>query len=161
MFDAFQTSMRDAPRRPPVRTLYDVFCNIRDDEGEHVRTMLACQARAARARPARLLCPAPPASALPLPLPGASPPHRATPTPPPPPQDFTVARDLAYAKDRRVEAVLNGTTGLLGGGATPTGSSGNGAARGSGSSSGGNGARGVPPGRVRSPVLPPLPPSDE
>ena len=25
------------------RTLYDVFCNVRDDEAEHVKTMKACQ----------------------------------------------------------------------------------------------------------------------
>ncbi|KAK4534132.1 hypothetical protein CDCA_CDCA01G0157 [Cyanidium caldarium] len=29
--------------RPPVASLYDVFVNIRDDEDEHVRTMVACQ----------------------------------------------------------------------------------------------------------------------
>ena len=54
LFDAFQTSLRDVPRRPPVVSLYDVFSNIRDDEGEHVKTMLACQAR----RAARSLAPA-------------------------------------------------------------------------------------------------------
>jgi hypothetical protein len=27
------------PRDPECNTLYDVFCNIRDDEGEHVKTM--------------------------------------------------------------------------------------------------------------------------
>jgi ubiquinol oxidase len=30
-------------RRPRIKSLYDVFCNIRDDEGEHVSTMNACQ----------------------------------------------------------------------------------------------------------------------
>lgn len=30
-------------RRPRVRSLYDVFAAIRDDEGEHVRTMVACR----------------------------------------------------------------------------------------------------------------------
>eukprot|EP00775_Hariotina_reticulata_P006705 gene6705-6926_t len=41
MFSEFQTSQaRTAqPRRPPCATLYDVFINIRDDEGEHVKTM--------------------------------------------------------------------------------------------------------------------------
>ncbi len=24
-------------------SLYDVFCNVRDDEGEHMKTMVACQ----------------------------------------------------------------------------------------------------------------------
>jgi ubiquinol oxidase len=45
LFDDFQTSQaRTAePRRPPCNTLYDVFINIRDDEGEHVKTMAACQ----------------------------------------------------------------------------------------------------------------------
>lgn len=32
----------DQPR-PQVKTLYDVFSNIRDDEAEHVNTMQACQ----------------------------------------------------------------------------------------------------------------------
>ena len=44
MFDEFQTSRgRTSPRNPPCDNLYDVFCNIRDDEGEHVKTMAACQ----------------------------------------------------------------------------------------------------------------------
>eukprot|EP00243_Klebsormidium_subtile_P004787 TRINITY_DN18943_c0_g1_i1.p1 TRINITY_DN18943_c0_g1~~TRINITY_DN18943_c0_g1_i1.p1 ORF type:complete len:531 (-),score=170.70 TRINITY_DN18943_c0_g1_i1:460-2052(-) len=43
MFDEFQTSRRPATRRPKVENLYDVFCNIRDDEFEHVKTMVACQ----------------------------------------------------------------------------------------------------------------------
>jgi len=43
MFDEFQTSRRPGERRPVVETLYDVFSNIRDDEGEHVKTMNACQ----------------------------------------------------------------------------------------------------------------------
>jgi hypothetical protein len=30
-------------RRPPCDSLYDVFCNIAADEGEHVKTMAACQ----------------------------------------------------------------------------------------------------------------------
>lgn len=40
------TSMRGAQaktRRPKVDNLYDVFCNIRDDEAQHVATMEACQ----------------------------------------------------------------------------------------------------------------------
>lgn len=43
MFDEFQTSQVFNPRRPPCKTLHDVFINIRDDEGEHVKTMAACQ----------------------------------------------------------------------------------------------------------------------
>lgn len=43
MFDEFQTSKRVKPRRPPCRNLYDVFSNIRDDEGEHVTTMHHCR----------------------------------------------------------------------------------------------------------------------
>jgi len=46
-FDEFQTSSWGAPaerrRRPPTDTLYDVFCAVRDDEYEHVKTMVACQ----------------------------------------------------------------------------------------------------------------------
>lgn len=30
-------------RRPEVRNLYDVFCAIRDDEGEHISTMKSCR----------------------------------------------------------------------------------------------------------------------
>mmetsp|Transcript_23944 Transcript_23944/g.45505 ORF Transcript_23944/g.45505 Transcript_23944/m.45505 type:complete len:502 (+) Transcript_23944:312-1817(+) len=43
MFDEFQTSRVPRSRRPTVDNLYDVFCNIRDDEGEHVKTMATCQ----------------------------------------------------------------------------------------------------------------------
>ncbi|MCF2971341.1 plastoquinol terminal oxidase [Synechococcus sp. Nb3U1] len=43
MFDEFQTTIRSESRRPTVDNLYDVFINIRDDEGEHVKTMIACQ----------------------------------------------------------------------------------------------------------------------
>ncbi|MDJ0596769.1 MAG: alternative oxidase [Pleurocapsa sp. MO_226.B13] len=43
MFDEFQTSHPPAERRPKIETLYDVFVAIRDDEGEHVKTMVACQ----------------------------------------------------------------------------------------------------------------------
>lgn len=43
----FQTASRGAPgvppRRPPCENLLDVFTNIRDDELEHVKTMVACQ----------------------------------------------------------------------------------------------------------------------
>lgn len=43
-FDKFQTAKKDgAIRRPSCSNLYDVFVNIRDDEGEHVKTMKACQ----------------------------------------------------------------------------------------------------------------------
>jgi ubiquinol oxidase len=43
MFDDFQTGVTPESRRPAVDNLYDVFVNIRDDEAEHVKTMLACQ----------------------------------------------------------------------------------------------------------------------
>ncbi|WP_299414591.1 alternative oxidase [Acaryochloris sp. IP29b_bin.148] len=43
MFDEFQTAHPAAERRPQVDTLYDVFVAIRDDEMEHVKTMVACQ----------------------------------------------------------------------------------------------------------------------
>jgi ubiquinol oxidase len=43
MFDEFQTNTKPESRRPKVDTLYDVFVNIRDDEGEHVKTMVFCQ----------------------------------------------------------------------------------------------------------------------
>lgn len=43
MFDEFQTTHKEAVRRPNVDTLYDVFVAIRDDEMEHVKTMTACQ----------------------------------------------------------------------------------------------------------------------
>jgi len=42
-FDEFQTSRPKGSRRPKIENLYDVFCNIHDDEGEHVATMAACQ----------------------------------------------------------------------------------------------------------------------
>lgn len=42
MFDDFM--MREAgSRRPPCDSLLDVFVNIAEDEGEHVKTMRACQ----------------------------------------------------------------------------------------------------------------------
>jgi ubiquinol oxidase len=43
LFDEFQTSRPRGSRRPPCETLLDVFTNIRDDEAEHVETMVACQ----------------------------------------------------------------------------------------------------------------------
>jgi ubiquinol oxidase len=43
MFDEFQTGQVANSRRPVVDTLYDVFVAIRDDEAEHVKTMIACQ----------------------------------------------------------------------------------------------------------------------
>ncbi|GIL72790.1 hypothetical protein Vretimale_4432 [Volvox reticuliferus] len=44
LFDEFQTSARNSPpRRPRCENLLDVFVNIRDDEMEHVKTMVACQ----------------------------------------------------------------------------------------------------------------------
>lgn len=43
MFDEFQTAQIAASRRPAIDNLYDVFVAIRDDEMEHVKTMVACQ----------------------------------------------------------------------------------------------------------------------
>lgn len=43
MFDEFQTSQVAELRRPEINNLYDVFVAIRDDEMEHVKTMVACQ----------------------------------------------------------------------------------------------------------------------
>ncbi len=43
MFDEFQTSRPPCDRRPIINNLYDVFVCIRDDEAEHVTTMIACQ----------------------------------------------------------------------------------------------------------------------
>ncbi|MBD2100192.1 plastoquinol terminal oxidase [Leptolyngbya sp. FACHB-261] len=48
MFEEVQTEHRAEFRRPKVDNLYDVFVNIRDDEGEHVKTMIACQEPEAR-----------------------------------------------------------------------------------------------------------------
>jgi ubiquinol oxidase len=43
MFDEFQTTHPPQERRPQIQNLYDVFVAIRDDELEHVKTMIACQ----------------------------------------------------------------------------------------------------------------------
>jgi ubiquinol oxidase len=43
MFEEMQTTSRPEFRRPKVDNLYDVFVNVRDDEREHVKTMVACQ----------------------------------------------------------------------------------------------------------------------
>lgn len=43
MFDEFQTTHAPNERRPNIENLYDVFVAIRDDELEHVKTMIACQ----------------------------------------------------------------------------------------------------------------------
>jgi len=45
LFDEFQTDRTPNTRRPKVENLYDVFYNIREDEAEHCKTMLACQTR--------------------------------------------------------------------------------------------------------------------
>nr|PNR59740.1 hypothetical protein PHYPA_002532 [Physcomitrium patens] len=45
LFDEFQTACPPNTRQPKVENLYDVFCNIREDEAEHCKTMLACQTR--------------------------------------------------------------------------------------------------------------------
>jgi len=43
LFDEFQTGRDPKSRRPKIDNLYDVFCNIRNDELEHVKTMFQCQ----------------------------------------------------------------------------------------------------------------------
>eukprot|EP00238_Polyblepharides_amylifera_P011531 CAMPEP_0196579816 /NCGR_PEP_ID=MMETSP1081-20130531/24918_1 /TAXON_ID=36882 /ORGANISM="Pyramimonas amylifera, Strain CCMP720" /LENGTH=355 /DNA_ID=CAMNT_0041899511 /DNA_START=386 /DNA_END=1453 /DNA_ORIENTATION=+ len=44
MFDEFHAGSKEGPlRRPPVDNLLQVFENIRDDELEHVKTMVQCQ----------------------------------------------------------------------------------------------------------------------
>jgi hypothetical protein len=43
LFDDFQVSRQPGSRRPPCDSLLDVFINIATDEGEHVKTMQACQ----------------------------------------------------------------------------------------------------------------------
>ena len=43
MFDEFQTTHLPTDRRPLIDSLYDVFVAIREDEMEHVKTMVACQ----------------------------------------------------------------------------------------------------------------------
>lgn len=48
MFEEVQTTPGRAFRRPSVDNLYDVFVNIRDDECEHVKTMVALQQPEAR-----------------------------------------------------------------------------------------------------------------
>ena len=42
---AAQTARRPGERKPSINNLYDVFCNIRDDEAEHCVTMRSCQSR--------------------------------------------------------------------------------------------------------------------
>ena len=42
LFDDFQVSRPPGSRRPPCDSLLDVFVNIANDEGEHVKTMHAC-----------------------------------------------------------------------------------------------------------------------
>ena len=45
MFQSFQISpeAQENPRQPDCNSLHDVFVNIRDDEKEHAKTMVACQ----------------------------------------------------------------------------------------------------------------------
>jgi len=43
LFDKFMTEREAGSRRVQVDTLYDVFRTIAEDEGEHVKTMAACQ----------------------------------------------------------------------------------------------------------------------
>ena len=48
MFEETQFTTNHNFRRPKVDNLYDVFVNIRDDEGEHVKTMESLQKPQAR-----------------------------------------------------------------------------------------------------------------
>ena len=41
-FDEFQTALQPGSRRPIVKSLYDVFVNIAEDERSHVATMAEC-----------------------------------------------------------------------------------------------------------------------
>ena len=43
MFQSFLVSQEAQCRSPKCETLYDVFCNVIDDETEHKKTMIACQ----------------------------------------------------------------------------------------------------------------------
>jgi len=43
LFDEFQTGDVRGERRPKIANLYDVFVNVRNDEGEHMKTMEFCQ----------------------------------------------------------------------------------------------------------------------
>lgn len=66
LFDEFQTGHSPTERRPVINNLYDVFVAIRDDEAEHVKTMVACQQPQAQSTvksPHRLASPAPAAAA--------------------------------------------------------------------------------------------------
>jgi ubiquinol oxidase len=48
MFEEFQNTSSREFRHPKIDNLYDVFVNIREDEGEHVKTMTALQKPEAR-----------------------------------------------------------------------------------------------------------------
>lgn len=43
LFDEFQTMRNPQERRPKIDNLYDVFVAMRDDESEHIQTMIFCQ----------------------------------------------------------------------------------------------------------------------
>lgn len=43
LFDEFHTSRPPEERRPKIENLYDVYVAIRNDEMEHIKTMVACQ----------------------------------------------------------------------------------------------------------------------
>ena len=43
MFDRFQTANTDRRRRPALKSLYDVFIAIRDDEEQHALTMTSLE----------------------------------------------------------------------------------------------------------------------
>lgn len=48
LFDEVQTGSSPEFRRPKIENLYDVFVNIRDDEEEHIKTMIALSQPEAR-----------------------------------------------------------------------------------------------------------------
>jgi ubiquinol oxidase len=57
LFDEFQTCRPPEERRPTIENLYDVYVAIRDDEMEHVKTMIACQRHDAQATVKSPHCP--------------------------------------------------------------------------------------------------------
>ncbi|KAH8970017.1 hypothetical protein BDL97_02G064400 [Sphagnum fallax] len=65
MFDEFQTDRLPNSRRPKVDNLYDVFVNIREDEAQHCKTMLACQTRGNLRSPHSLVQSTPPPKVIP------------------------------------------------------------------------------------------------
>ena len=54
LYDEFQTERPAGSRRPVINNLHDVFVAIAGDEGEHVRTMAACQDKTQLVRSANI-----------------------------------------------------------------------------------------------------------